>query len=121
MEQNGAVNEPSVEDLMSGDIGDADGFEIFSDDEMQDIQEHNEKMMEEQRRIAEAYAAVFSSQQGQEVLDDLLGRTVRESVYMPERDNPEMLGHIREGQNSIVRYISQRITQGKQLNKEDGE
>lgn len=121
---NGEMNEPSIEEAMAGNVGSTEGFDLFSDDEMEQIKEYNEKLEQQHKEMARAYAAVFSSQQGQKVLEDLLDRTLRDSVYMPERENPEILGHIREGQNSIVRYISQRINQGKQVqqqSKEDGE
>lgn len=112
---NGIGPQPSVEDTMTGGLGEAEGFDLFNDDEMSKIEEINEQMAEEQRQIAKSYARVFSSENGKEVLEDLLSRTLRESVYMPERENPEVLGHIREGQNTLVRYIVQRINQGQEL------
>lgn len=118
---NGLGPQPSVEDAMSGDLAGADEFDLFNDDEMEAIKEQNKKMAEEHREMARAYARVFSGENGKKVLDDLLSRTVRENVFMPERDNADMLGHIRQGQNTIVQYIAQRINQGQNLHAEGDE
>lgn len=116
------ANDPDVKDAMTGNVG-GEHFNLFDDDAIEELQKQKEKMGEEYREIVKAYANVFSTEQGKKVIEDLLNRTLREAVYMPERENPEMLGHIREGQNSLVRYISQRIQQGKEQlkNKKENE
>jgi len=112
---NGRSQVPDAQDVMSG-LGSVDSdFGLFDDDQTEKLQEEKEKMAEEHRELVRAYADVFSSPQGQKVIEDLLDRTLRESVFMPERENPNILGHIREGQNSIIRYISKRIVQGKNV------
>lgn len=115
-------DQPSANDVLNGNLGEMDQNiqDLFGDDLIPDqVKEQNEKLAQENKEIARAYARVFSSEQGKKVLEDLLDRTLRESVYMPERDNAEMLGHVREGQNSIVRHISQCIQKGKAIHQQD--
>ena len=53
------------------------------------------------------YAKVFSTPEGQEILQDLVNRTLELPTWYPEL--PDSYGYVREGQNMIVREITKRI------------
>ncbi len=55
---------------------------------------------------------MFSSPEGQIVLQDLKSRTVEAASWFPGAD--QHYGYVREGQNSIVREILSRIERAKQ-------
>ncbi len=67
---------------------------------------------DEQKKKNSLYAKVFSSPEGQIVLQDLKSRTVEAASWFPGAD--EHYGYVREGQNSIVREILSRIERAKQ-------
>tara|TARA_Y100001937_G_scaffold62770_1_gene86156 strand:+ start:3880 stop:4173 length:294 start_codon:yes stop_codon:yes gene_type:complete len=61
----------------------------------------------EPSEIDKIYTRVFSSEDGQKVLDHLKAITIDQPAWTPGAE--PSFGYAREGQNSIVREIVQRI------------
>lgn len=101
------------QDVLEGLVADSD----FNVHDQGAANEAAKKQGNKNREILRAYAQVFATEQGKTVIEDLLNKTLREPVYYPERDNAELLGHVREGQNSLFRYIANKINQGRNLNQ----
>jgi hypothetical protein len=57
------------------------------------------------------YAHLFMSPEGQKVLADLRSRTIEQPSWFPGEDASH--GFAREGQNSIVRMIEERIKRAR--------
>ena len=60
-----------------------------------------------QRRLDIVYRKCFQTQEGKEVLEHLKQITLDQPCWVPGADSS--YGYAREGQNSIVREIQQRI------------
>jgi hypothetical protein len=58
------------------------------------------------------YARVFSTTDGQKVVEHLRQKTLDQPCFLPGSDSS--YGYAREGQNSIVREIENRIKIGRQ-------
>lgn len=71
------------------------------------IVENNEKLLR-------AYQAVFSTEAGKVVLDDLKARTTDKPTWNPDLSVNH--GFVREGQNMIVRLIEKRIEEARNWN-----
>jgi hypothetical protein len=65
----------------------------------------------DQREIDLAYAAIFTSPQGALVLADLRRRTIEQPCFTAGADPSH--GFFREGQNSMVREIEQRLARAR--------
>ena len=106
---------PKAEDLIEGltsDLGVGDDF--FDDAKIQEQNKENwQNVVDEKKELADAYHAVFSTNQGKRVMEDLLNITLRKSSFVdmtPEGVLTSALesvphGFVREGQNQIMRYI----------------
>lgn len=72
-------------------------------------------MSEKTKALNVAYAHVFSSAEGKMVLEDLLDQTLRRATWDGNRslEQAATYGLMREGQNSIVACIMQRMEAGK--------
>lgn len=66
---------------------------------------------EEQWRLDSLHAAVFNTAQGREVLAHLRERTIEQPCWVPGQD--ASYGWSREGQNSVVREIEQRLARAR--------
>ena len=64
----------------------------------------------EPSEIDKVYMRVFSSEEGQKVLNHLRSITIDQPAWTPGSD--ASFGYSREGQNSIVREIIQRMRRG---------
>lgn len=60
-----------------------------------------------QRKLDYAYSKCFGTAEGKEVLEHLIQITLDQPCWVPGADSS--YGYAREGQNSIVREIQQRI------------
>jgi hypothetical protein len=63
--------------------------------------------------IAAAYRAIFSTTQGRLVLADLHALTLAQPTWVPGVPDPVMAGYAREGQNSVTRYILDKLNSGQ--------
>jgi hypothetical protein len=73
---------------------------------------HNEKTKELQDELNKQYSICFSTPSGKKVLDHLRLCTLDQPTWIPNPNNGESAVHygfVREGQNSIVRNIVDRI------------
>ena len=61
----------------------------------------------EPSQLDKSYQRCFATQDGQKVLEHLVGITINQPAWMPGND--PSVGYSREGQNSIVREIQGRI------------
>lgn len=59
-----------------------------------------------------AFARTFETEEGKKVLEFLINKTLQQPTWIPGGDNS--YGYAREGQNSIIREIQQRIERAKQ-------
>jgi hypothetical protein len=59
-----------------------------------------------------AFARTFETEEGKKVLQFLINKTLQQPTWIPGGDNS--YGYAREGQNSIIREIQQRIERAKQ-------
>jgi hypothetical protein len=59
-----------------------------------------------------AFARTFETKEGKKVLEFLINKTLQQPTWIPGGDNS--YGYAREGQNSIIREIQQRIERAKQ-------
>jgi hypothetical protein len=57
------------------------------------------------------YARVFSTDSGQIILADLRNKTIEQPTWTPGEDASH--GYAREGQNSVVRLIEERIKRAR--------
>lgn len=64
-----------------------------------------------QSDLDKIYAHVFGSDEGMKVLNDLRARTIEQPSWYPGEDASH--GFAREGQNSIVRMIEERIKRAR--------
>lgn len=56
------------------------------------------------------FKATFGTASGRMVLAELIAMTIDKPCFVPNEGlKPEQMGFAREGQNSIVRYIQQKI------------
>lgn len=55
--------------------------------------------------LARAYRLTFQSPHGQRVLRDLIWRTVEQPTWLAQVPDPIHAGFVREGQNSMTRWI----------------
>lgn len=56
------------------------------------------------------FKTTFGTMSGRQVLTELVEMTINQPCFLPNEGlNPEQMGFVREGQNSIVRYIQQQI------------
>jgi hypothetical protein len=62
--------------------------------------------------INKAFARTFETEEGKKVLEFLSKKTLEQPTWVPGGDNS--YGYAREGQNSIIREIQQRIERAKQ-------
>jgi hypothetical protein len=62
--------------------------------------------------IAAAYRAIFATPQGRIVLADLHFCTLAQPTWVPGVPDAAMAGCVREGQNSITRYILDKLNSG---------
>lgn len=62
--------------------------------------------------INKAFARTFETEEGKKVLEFLIKKTLEQPTWVPGGDNS--YGYAREGQNSIIREIQQRIERAKQ-------
>jgi len=58
-------------------------------------------------QLDKSYQRCFATEDGQKVLEHLVGITINQPAWMPGNDSS--VGYSREGQNSIVREIQGRI------------
>lgn len=81
-----------------------------------------QKQNDEHYRLCEAYATVFKSKAGKLALDDLTRKTLKEPTWCASLglENGAAHGFAREGQNSIVKYILERINEFETLKKQRG-
>jgi hypothetical protein len=66
---------------------------------------------DKQADMDKLYAHLFTSPEGQKVLMDLRSRTIEQPSWFPGEDASH--GFAREGQNSIVRMIEERIKRAR--------
>lgn len=59
-----------------------------------------------------AFARTFETEEGKKVLEFLINKTLQQPTWIPGGDNS--YGYAREGQNSIIREIQQRIERAKE-------
>ena len=64
-----------------------------------------------QIELDKAFARTFETDEGQKVLKHLMEKTLGQPTWVPGLDNS--YGYSREGQNSIIREINQRIERAK--------
>lgn len=64
-----------------------------------------------QSDLDKIYAHVFSSEEGRKVLADLRAKTIEQPTWYPGEEASH--GFAREGQNSIVRMIEERIKRAR--------
>ena len=110
----GPVDEPSVEGLKASFL---DGTWGGVDEVIATIAERGQASAQEAYDMAQVYAAVFNTDLGRRVLEDLLNRTLRQpawqSLYRGANgqtvalplDQVTAMGLQREGQNQIVGLI----------------
>ena len=79
--------------------------------------ENQEKINQQQDIINKEYAICFSTDCGKKVLKNLEKLTIEQPTWIPEmgRDGKSVIHNafVREGQNSIVRMITDRIKLSK--------
>lgn len=70
--------------------------------------------------LSQKYKALFKSELGQEILSDLKSKTLDGPTwnYNMRAEDAVINGYAREGQNSIVRYILEKIQLADTLKKE---
>ena len=64
-----------------------------------------------QSDLDKIYAHVFGSEEGRKVLTDLCAKTIEQPTWYPGEEASH--GFAREGQNSIVRMIEERIKRAR--------
>jgi|TARA_B100000519_G_C13870545_1_gene263418 hypothetical protein len=69
------------------------------------------KPKDNQVELDKAFARTFESEEGRKVLTYLMHKTLEQPTWIPGFDNS--YGYAREGQNSIIREINQRIERAK--------
>lgn len=79
-----------------------DPFQIISEQRVRTSEDHDERTV-----IDDAYLSLFSSPQGRIVLRDMVDRYLSEPTWRAGMD--ASFGHAREGQNSVVRDIYNRM------------
>ncbi len=109
------INGHDVEEILKGDFT-ANGWDGLDSPGGVD-EETKKKMQQEQEEIQQAYRAVFDTEPGKKVLEDLLNRTLRKTAWNPQKD--EKFGYYREGQNTLMVHIIQQINNA--LNQETSE
>jgi len=65
-----------------------------------------------QVEIDKAFARTFETEEGKKVLEFLIHKTLNQPTWVPGGDHS--FGYVREGQNSVIREIQQRIERAKQ-------
>lgn len=106
-----SADKPDAEEVMAGDFG-AQDFDVFDNNDA--IEQYNEEMTEEVEELQQKFASLFTTKEGQEVLEHLMEMTLRRSTFHPQSPNPEATGYFRSGENNIVAYIIQQIKQGQE-------
>lgn len=66
-----------------------------------------QQIVAEPSQLDKSYQRCFATEDGQKVLDHLIGITIDQPAWMPGNDHS--VGYSREGQNSIIREIRGRI------------
>lgn len=79
-----------------------DPFDIIREQRVRTTEDHDERTV-----IDDAYLSLFSSPQGRLVLRDLVDRYLSEPTFRAGMDASH--GYAREGQNSVVRDIYNRM------------
>ena len=76
-----------------------------------------ESLVQEEKEIALAFFSVFSTDVGKKVLNHLKSKTVDGVTwnFNLSAENAVINGYAREGQNSIYRYILDRMKRGENL------
>lgn len=71
------------------------------------------KSTDKQADLDTLYARVFKSEAGMIVLNDLRSKTIEQPTWYPGEEASH--GYAREGQNSIVRMIEERIKRARTI------
>jgi len=71
------------------------------------------KSTDKQADLDTLYARVFKSEAGMIVLNDLRAKTIEQPTWYPGEEASH--GYAREGQNSIVRMIEERIKRARTI------
>jgi len=80
--------------------------------EVLDLEEKRKsKPKDNQIELDKAFARTFDTEEGKKVLNYLMHKTLEQPTWVPGLDNS--YGYAREGQNSIIREINQRIERTK--------
>lgn len=79
-----------------------DPFAIIAEQRVRTSEDHDERSV-----IDDAYLSLFSSPQGRVVLRDMVDRYLSEPTFRAGMD--ASMGYAREGQNSVVRDIYNRM------------
>jgi|TARA_R100000479_G_scaffold151439_1_gene87216 hypothetical protein len=81
-----------------------EGIEVLDENVKSEPKDH-------QLELDKAFARTFETEEGKKVLKHLIEKTLEQPTWIPGLDNS--YGYAREGQNSIVREINQRIERAK--------
>lgn len=74
---------------------------------------------QDQLAISHQFAKCFNTEAGKAVLAKLESMTITIPSWTPEHQNPLEFGLMREGQNSLVWHIKERIEESLNAHKED--
>ena len=66
---------------------------------------------DEQFAIDKSFARTFETEEGKKCLQFLIKKTLEQPTWVPGGDSS--FGYVREGQNSVIREIQQRIERAK--------
>ena len=79
--------------------------------------EQNEAFKAQQLALSNQFAKCFRTAAGKAVLEKLESMTIKIPSWLPEHANPRDFGMMREGQNSLVWYIKERIEESLNAHK----
>lgn len=83
--------------------------DIYNIEEQQEI--NAKKQQKEFAILNEKFAICFNTPCGKEVLQHLENMTTEKPTWIPGSNDPVNNGFYREGQNSIISYINNKINQ----------
>lgn len=105
---DGQKKEPNQNTLHAAD------FPVYDRETLDEMaEEATEQSQKELDELRKKFATVFSTQKGRDVLEHLFDKTLRRATWDPQVDNPEQHGYYREGENSLVAYITKMVNEGR--------
>lgn len=79
--------------------------------------EQNEAIAAQKLALSNQFAKCFRTPAGKQVLEKLESMTIKMPSWLPDHANPRDFGMMREGQNSLVWYIKDRIEESLNAHK----